>query len=194
MINLFAGKEENECHWHMRQEVVRTATAQMRSTEDMRGRGHVDGNILLLTKGLLYHPINFPGRGWNIQDLQMYFLCKLGEFAQPCWPEGKTAYSHQELFPKTLCRWDFLSQGGGAFRRGMMWNCAEVEFTMGFGGLDATTFVARLWWCKFGGHSWGWGCWWVILPGYSRVQPLRDSATKWAIHFSWCLVFFRMIR
>lgn len=68
----------------MRQEVVRTATAQMRSTEDMRGRGHVDGNILLLTKGLLYHPINFPGRGWNIQDLQMYFLCKLGEFAQPC--------------------------------------------------------------------------------------------------------------
>ena len=77
----FGGKEENECHWHMRQEVVRTATAQMRSTEDMRGRGHVDGNILLLTRGFLYHPIvDFLGRGWNIQDLQMYFLCKLGNF------------------------------------------------------------------------------------------------------------------
>ena len=76
-------------------------------------------------------------------------------------------------------------------RGGLMWNCAEVEFTMGFGGLDATTFVARLWWCKFGGHSWGWGCWWVILPGCSRVQPLPDSATKWPIHFSWCLVFLQ---
>ena len=28
-------------------------------------------------------------------------------------------YSNQELFPKTLCRWDFLSQGG-AFSEGSL--------------------------------------------------------------------------
>lgn len=112
----------------------------------------------------------------------MYFLCKLGEFAQGARQRTAT----RNFFQRPCVVGTSCPKAGGPDVK-----LCRGGIHHGIWGVGCHHFCCKALMMQVRGTQLGWGCWWVILPGCSRVQPLPDSATKWPIHFSWCLVFLQ---